>query len=565
MSAAAIIAAGVGLIPGTASAAPVPVPVGPKASAPDVDVTKDAESKFKTYKSPAEKSVRTTLSGAKNKAAAAPMAEGATAANQNLAVVLSASPTSAHGVSLDTDIISDPASLSVSVNWGDGNEDVVAASGAGLLTHKHVYAELGVYKVTVKVTDTGSGQVSTNVLEDIATAGSDFIPYTPTRLLDTREGIGAAKGKVPGRGTTRVKVGGNGNIPLGITAVALNVTVTNPVSSGYITAYPSGAKERPTSSNVNFAAGQTVPNMVIVPVGKDGYVELYNGSWNVGDSVDLIADITGYFSPKAASGYTPMTPARFVDTREGLGTTKAGQVPARGSFTTQISGLRNVPSGISAVALNVTVTGPRSAGFLSVLPGGGSNPSVSNLNFNNGDTIANSVIVPVSNDGKITVFNGSWSGATDVVIDVVGYYSTASSGAYMPMQPKRWLDTREKTDYYYGALKGGWFKWVTFSPDPQDDGVTGYVLNATATNTAGNGFLAVAPDPWSAEARRGGWAGDTYPPESSTLNWTKGKTVPNLVQASSGENGIVDFFNMSWNEWETMDLVVDIFGYYEKN
>ncbi|WP_329383051.1 hypothetical protein OG625_20640 [Streptomyces sp. NBC_01351] len=562
MSAAAIIAASVGLIPGVANAAePVAEPVGPKVSAPDVDLTEVAESKFKTFKSPAEKSVRTTLPAAKNKAAA-PLAEGAVAGNPNLSTALTTKSTSAHGLELVTDIISEAAQLTVTVEWGDGQSDVAYASGAGPLTFKHVYAELGEYPIKVTLVDSTNNVKSEHPLP-YGTAGSDFTPYAPTRLLDTREGIGAPTGKVPGRGETRVKIAGNGGIPEGVTAVALNVTVTNPASSGYITAYP-GDTDRPTSSNVNFTAGQTVPNMVIVPVGKDGYVNLYNGSWNVGDSVDLIADVTGYFSQKASSGYTPMDPVRFVDTREGLGTSR-GQVPARGKFTTQISGLNGVPSGITAVALNVTVTEPRSSGFLSVLPGGQSNPSVSNLNFNAGDTIANSVIVPVSADGKITIVNGSWGGATDVVIDVVGSYSQESTGAYVPLEPFRWLDTRDPEDWYHGALKGGYFKWVPFSPSPEDDGVSGYILNATATNTANNGYLSVAPDPYSFEARNNGTAGDTYAPGSSTLNWTRGKTVPNLVQAAAGEHGVVDFFNQSWEEWATTDLVVDIFGYYEND
>ncbi|MEJ8643418.1 hypothetical protein WKI68_22480 [Streptomyces sp. MS1.HAVA.3] len=112
--------------------------------------------------------------------------------------------------------------------------------------------------------------------------------------------------------STRVKVGGNGGIPAGITAVVLNVTVTDTRSDGHIIAFPEGT-ERPTTSNVNFKAGQTVPNLVIVPVGKNGYVELANRS---SMPVNLIADVTGYFSHSASSGYTPVarpassTPAR---------------------------------------------------------------------------------------------------------------------------------------------------------------------------------------------------------------------------------------------------------------
>ena len=67
------------------------------------------------------------------------------------------------------------------------------------------------------------------------------------------------------------------------------VTATNPDDPGFVTAYPCG--DRPLTSNVNFAAGQTVPNAVIAPLSADGTVCLYS---NV--STHLLADVSGYFS-----------------------------------------------------------------------------------------------------------------------------------------------------------------------------------------------------------------------------------------------------------------------------
>jgi len=73
--------------------------------------------------------------------------------------------------------------------------------------------------------------------------------------------------------------------------VVLNVTVTGPAAAGFVTAYASGAV-RPLASNQNFVVGQTVPNVVVAPVGGDGRVALFNGAPG---SVDLVADISGYF------------------------------------------------------------------------------------------------------------------------------------------------------------------------------------------------------------------------------------------------------------------------------
>ena len=86
---------------------------------------------------------------------------------------------------------------------------------------------------------------------------------------------------------------GHGGVPAsGVSAVVLNVTVTQPKAAGYITVYPDGAT-RPLASNLNFVAGQTVPNLVVAPVGADGKVDLYNGS---SGTVELVADVSGYFS-----------------------------------------------------------------------------------------------------------------------------------------------------------------------------------------------------------------------------------------------------------------------------
>ena len=76
---------------------------------------------------------------------------------------------------------------------------------------------------------------------------------------------------------------------------------------------PSGppAQARPTASNLNFVAGQTVPNMVIVPVGANGQISLYN---NTG-TVDVIVDVLGWFP--TGDSYTGLTPARLMDTRPG--------------------------------------------------------------------------------------------------------------------------------------------------------------------------------------------------------------------------------------------------------
>jgi len=74
-------------------------------------------------------------------------------------------------------------------------------------------------------------------------------------------------------------------------AVVLNVTVTDPQASGFVTVYPCGS-ERPNASSLNYVAGATVANAVVVKVGDGGQVCLFSQA-----ATDLIADVNGYFSP----------------------------------------------------------------------------------------------------------------------------------------------------------------------------------------------------------------------------------------------------------------------------
>jgi hypothetical protein len=116
-------------------------------------------------------------------------------------------------------------------------------------------------------------------------------PLTPTRIMDTRTNNGAT-GPV-GTGTTvPLQVDGLGGVPSsGVAAVVLNVTVTAPTAAGYLTVWADGAT-MPTTSNLDFSKGETIPNLVIVPVGADGKVDFFNSSGNV----QVVADVTGWIA-----------------------------------------------------------------------------------------------------------------------------------------------------------------------------------------------------------------------------------------------------------------------------
>jgi hypothetical protein len=138
----------------------------------------------------------------------------------------------------------------------------------------------------------------THLLADVNgwfATGSSLNALTPTRLFDTRpeEGQGAvpvAKTKVGGPVELRVKVTGAAGLPAnGVAAVSLNVTATEPEAAGFVTVYPCGT--RPGASNLNFTAGQTVPNAVIAPVSANGEVCFFANA-----GTHLLADVNGWIA-----------------------------------------------------------------------------------------------------------------------------------------------------------------------------------------------------------------------------------------------------------------------------
>jgi hypothetical protein len=126
-------------------------------------------------------------------------------------------------------------------------------------------------------------------------------------------------------------------------------------------------------------------------------------------------------------GFTSLTPSRVLDTRTGVGASKAAAVAAGGTVHLQVAGVGGVPgSGVSAVVLNVTVTAPGTAGYLTVYGDGTALPAVSNLNFVAGQSVPNLVIAPVGANGKVALHNGS-AGTVHLVADVSGWFTNTNA------------------------------------------------------------------------------------------------------------------------------------------
>jgi hypothetical protein len=383
-----------------------------------------------------------------------------------------------------------------------------------------------------------------------AGAGAAFVGLPPTRILDTRLGIGAVSIQPLGAGQTmQVQVATRGGVPSTATAVVMNVTVTDTTAASYLAVYPTGALQ-PLASNLNWVPGETIPNLVEVGLGSNGQVSVYNAA----GEVDVIFDVAGYVAPNAPAGqglYNPLVPARVMDTRSngiplGAGSTRTLQVTGNGGVPT---------NGAAAVVLNVTVTNASRPSYLTVYPSDLSQPVVSNLNFVAGQTIANRVIVRVSATGLLNFYNAA--GNVDVIADVGGWFTdsnnaAASGSTFIPLTPSRVLDTRTGAGGFpispLGpaqsiavpvAGRGG----VPAMTDPAPPNAV--VANVTVTNTTSPSYLTLWPDGASQ-------------PLASDLNWVASGTIPNLVVVKLGGSGAVDLFNAAG----CADVILDVVGYY---
>ncbi|MBM6400546.1 hypothetical protein [Phycicoccus sonneratiae] len=385
-----------------------------------------------------------------------------------------------------------------------------------------------------------------------------FRALPPTRLLDTRSGLGATRAaSVPANGTITLQVAGRGGIPTtGATAATLNLTVTGATRSGHLTAYPTGTTA-PTASTLNFTAGTTIANLAVTQLGTDGRISLHNGSTG---TIHLVADTSGYHlsgTPTAAGAFRVLPPTRLLDTRTGLGATRAASVPANGTITLQVAGRGGIPTtGATAATLNLTVTGATRSGHLTAYPTGTTAPTASTLNFTAGTTIANLAVTQLGTDGRISLHNGS-TGTIHLVADTSGH--TVAGGAAPASWGEPVLVDREQgdlsdvacvsavwclvLDYAGNAWRYTGTSWVAAAPAP-----SGAVADLTCTSTTW--CLAVTSDrrtmtfdgtTWSAAA--------TLPGQGRPIQVTCPTTT---FCAVSGDDGTV--WRLSAGSW-TADQV----------
>jgi hypothetical protein len=258
-----------------------------------------------------------------------------------------------------------------------------------------------------------------------AAAPGGYVPITPTRLVDTRNGTGVALAQIPAGGTVDVQVDGVAGIT-GESAVFANLTVPAASAGGSLYAYASGASSggQPilSFSTTTRSAG------AIVSVGANGRITLRNGSTTT--AIDLLVDVPGFFSTSSSTGggFTAVS-ARLLDTR----TTTA--VASHGSVNLQIGGSNGIPVRFGAAAVDLVAISGASGGYLNAWPTVQSMPATSLDSFQASTATSSMAVVAPDSAGSISVYNGS-SVPIQLVVDLQGWFAyntpPANGAAYDP-------------------------------------------------------------------------------------------------------------------------------------
>lgn len=476
------------------------------------------------------------------------------------------------------------AGMSATINGASVTPQAVSADSFQFVTPP----ELAGY-VQVQATTTLGASLLTAQTGYIYTGLSNYTALaTPFRILDTRSEtcIQCSGGALVAGDSRTVAITGytdpktHESVPAEATAVVVNVTAVAGTAASLLAVYPAGTGQ-PTASNLNFAEGVVIPNLVAVTLGEGGAITIYNAD----GTVNVLADVEGYFEPDAPSDATgefhPIAPVRVCDTRSNSPPTACrthGALIGTAPLVVNVTTGGGIPSNGNAAAavLNITGVSGSAQTYLSVFPttstgtcafGGSNAPTFSTLNLNAGAVEANRVMVglgpstPGGNDTSVCVYNAA--GTINVVLDANGWFGAPTAGAgdqYQAIGPSRICDTRTGSGHPCAgealgpngvdliAVAGVGGIPTTASSNPP----LAIIANLTAIAPTQGTYLTIYP------------ANLSSTPLVSDINANPDEVVPNVVVVqldpnAGAEDGDVDLFNAAG----TANAVIDVEGWFQ--
>ncbi len=397
------------------------------------------------------------------------------------------------------------------------------------------------------ITSVGTGPASaeSNSVVPSAVPASTYHATSPARVLDSRPtGSGHTNIGLSGKftaGTVRtfavagvIGVGASSAaVPTDATAVTGNLTIVNETAPGVVALGPTMTASGATTT-INFVKGDIRANNVTLALGAGGKLSAVYRSATGGATIDLIFDVTGFFTPDTSGAtYHVLTPGRILDTRPtGSGHTNiglAGKFANKSVRTFAIAGVKAlgwtsalVPSAATAVTGNLTVTDASSIGYVSVGPTIAAVPSTSTLNVAAGATVANGVTVALKSGKLEAVWDGTAGSSADVIFDVTGYFTAGTGGlSYYPITPVRVLDSSVSLGLSGTFASRSARLFTIGGTGGVPTGAAGISGNLTVLNPSSAGWALVSPE-------------IVATPTTSTLNVASGHSEANGFDVALG-------------------------------
>ena len=448
---------------------------------------------------------------------------------------------------------------------------------------------------SIGVAATASPSAQVDAQTSTLGAGGEYHPLPPARIFDSRSGLNdvaplGAKPTSPQGRSFDVDILGQGGVPAevagvntNVLAVVANVTVVGATLDGFLSISPTGSAPG-ESSLVNFAPTEAVPNLAVLGIGSGGRSTISIVTPAGAGSAHVLIDVFGWISTSqfvdgADSGarFVPVAPSRALDTRSTptpagwpagrtIGTMEQLTLPIRGA-----NGVVPNSANVTGVMVNVTAANNQPGSqptFLSVTPTAtpaGAEPATSVTNVSTGQVKANMAIVPVGDDGAVRIFNRS--GSTHVIVDVLGYLergapATTRAGRVIPLDaPFRVFDTRQGA---FGAAPLGFgtkedWSFQAFAESVVLNGAPIGPQSALIGNLTGTGLQPLSPGQ-PVTTYMTVYPGNGAPPNSSNINVTPGRSVPNMSLLSYGTVGSDPYTIAAFNFDGSIHYLLDVYA-----
>ncbi len=253
--------------------------------------------------------------------------------------------------------------------------------------------------------------------------GGHWVPVAPTRFVDSRTGIGTARGAKAGEVTVRLPDA----VPADARGAVLNVSLVDAVHDTFVRVAPRGTAAQTTALNV---AGHTSRTGLVMTSAADREVTLTV----FGGPAQVVVDLVGYYDEGSETGsaFVGTAPQRFLDTRNGV-----GALPGSRDITLAVP----VPATATAATLALSVVDPIGTGYVRIAPAG-TDPVTTAVSYSKGRSQTALAMTGLGPDRLVTV--RLYGGATAVVADLVGYAGRGLTPALGPLATDQRGDAGER-------------------------------------------------------------------------------------------------------------------------